>query len=173
MSRFLGLPVQAKLILATGLVVLTFFFGFKANGYIKDAEIDALNAGHAKVVATANSARLAAEVRARETERGATLAISTAAETFEKVRQDEKTTSDRRIADLLSDNSRLYVSTRTAYRRSVPGAPATACTGDGQTEQALAPAVAGRLAGRYAAYNEIVDQLTLCQSTIQTYRMMK
>jgi hypothetical protein len=173
MNRLLDLPIQAKMIIAAGLAALLMFAGFRMNGYIKDAEIAKLNEAHTEVLRVATAARLTAEMKSRDDESKAVVAIAAASDQFEEVRQNEKAITDRRINDLLVDNSRLYVSTRAANRRSVPGAPATTVASDGEADQTLAPAVAGRLASRYAAYNEVVDQLTLCQDTITTYRNMK
>ncbi len=161
-----ALTIQAQIIIAVGIAIVAFLAGFKLQGVIKDNEIAEMKTAYDAKVLKATNAKLAAVNHARDVEQLNATAMSAAATTFEEKRKNEKATDDRTIADLRSRVTSLRVSTRNPGSRDVPGAPAGACAGDGQAEQTLAPAVAARLAQRYADYNAVIDQLELCQATL-------
>lgn len=170
----IGIPVQAKIIFVAAVTALIFLAGFKTSTFISDAQIETINAGWNKKLSAAKDAQLAAEMVSRSAERKAAEEIAASAANFEKVRQDEKATSDRYVTDLRNDVTRLRVTvTRLSRPVVVPGTPAAASGGDGQSEETLNGSVAARLAQRYADYNELVGRLDQCQDTILQYRAMK
>lgn len=159
MKEFLALVVALALLAA----------GWCLGSAHVNGEIVKLEVAHKAAIDEATRAKNAAEERTDEANKAATGAIESAQLTFEETRKNEKALDDRRIADLATDNSRLRVSTRRTNAGScgaLPAAAGAAAGGDGQADETLAPTVAARLAQRYADYNEVVDQLNLCQSIL-------
>jgi hypothetical protein len=134
-----------------------------------NGEMTKLSVAHKAAIDEATRAKDAADARADEANKAATGAIESATLYFTEERKNDKALDDRRIADLTADVVRLRVSTRrtnTGGCSALPAAAASAGGGDGEADETLAPAVAARLARRYADYNEVVDQLSLCQAVI-------
>lgn len=159
----------ARIVATSALLFAGMLFGWYANGVVKNGEIAAIELAQQKALETANAAKTAAEEHATELEHSQATALSIATTTFEEKHEADKTAADHRIADLNARVTSLLVSTHRAANPgsgALPG-PATAASGsDGEATETLSAAVAGRLARRYADYNEIVDQLELCQATV-------
>jgi hypothetical protein len=153
--------VAAALIIGAGV-------GFDAERTIKNGDIAQIQLADDKALGEAKDAKIAADAKTAKKEREGQDALSDLAKIYEDTRQNEKAQSDKRIADLQSGAVRLRVSTgpSTANVVQLPGASVAASGGDGGPVETLSGSVAARLAGRYNAYNEIVDQLTLCQGVI-------
>lgn len=87
---------------------------------------------------------------------------------------DGKASSIRIIDDLRNDVTRLRVSVAkgnsSSGSMSVPSSNSKG--GDEEVGYSLSPTVAARLAGRYANYNEVVTQLTLCQDILVVHEKM-
>ncbi len=168
------IPIQAKLIAAAGVVIVSFTSGFKTSDHFAKVEAARVKSVADAALLVQKDKALAAEMIARSAENRADSSIANATSTFEKVRENEKAITDRVIADLRGDVTRLRVSTKKPAARpaGVPGAPATTCSSDDQTESTLSGSVAARLAGRYADYNALVGQLELCQATLIIDREM-
>lgn len=167
--KFDLIPAEVKIIAVVVLVSLAAAFGWHANGVVKDSEISALNLAQQQALGKALEAKSAAEERATELEHSHTIALDIATTTFEEKHEADKTAADRRIADLNTRVTSLLVSTRRAANPggcALPGPAAAAGRSDGEATETLSAAVAGRLARRYADYNEIVGQLELCQATV-------
>lgn len=158
---------EYALALVIGMLIATGVCSWWGASKAKKAEV-----AYTTAINIAQNAKLEAERRADalDLKRGA--AITLATEKYEQGRSDEKAQADRTIADLRSDVTRLRVRTnRPAGSGGVPAAPAAAGSGDGEATETLSGAVAARLAGRYADYNGLVDQLGLCQQTIEADRL--
>lgn len=149
-----------------------FFCGFALEGKIKDGDIATLKLNYQSALNTSAEALTKANKAARDHEHSDIESFAALATKYEERRQNEKAADASTITALRNDVVRLRVSTnsRPASGSQLPATTAGACTGDGQTEQTLAPTVAARLAGRYAEYNEIVDQLGLCQDVLLSER---
>lgn len=166
------IPPQVKIILAAGVLTLAFFGGFGLSNTLSNTRIANLKLAHTEVLNKALDEKAKEEARARKAEQLVAIGIDAAATDFERKRQNEKAADARTIADLRNDVNRLRVSTRNAPRIIVPGAPTSPGRCDGEGEQTLAPAVAARLAERYADFNAVVDQLELCQATLVLDRQL-
>lgn len=160
--RLAGIALAAAFLFSAGMAL---------EGELKDGEIAEIQLAHKQALADATKAKMAAEEAVRVAENKAARDLATLSDNFTKEQEHEKTAANQRIADLLSANVRLRVAVqRPAAGSCAPGGPTPAASvGDGQATEALAPATAGRLARRYADYNAIVDQLSLCQATIEEY----
>lgn len=161
--------VAIEAVIVGALVTLIFAAGFCVQGWRKDGEIAEMQVAWNKLIIAADKARAEAEKRAGLAESNERAYYAAALATYKETVTHDKAISDRTIADLRAGNDRLRVSTSKSAARScpVPGAAAGAERSDGPSEETLAPAVAARLAERYAAYNALVDQLTLCQETVR------
>lgn len=155
-------------VLAAG--AIGFGSGFGLERMLKNGEIAAIQLKQAKAVQAAVDAKDAAEARAIAAERDGADRLALQALDYERKIQDEKAASNRVVADLRSGATRLRVSaTCPASGSGVPAAAAAASGSDGAAQATLDPAVAARLAGRYADYNALVRQLELAQQTINEY----
>jgi len=167
------MPQQIRAAIETAfivaLMVLSLWIGVCVQGWHKDSQIATMKAGWEQTVKSAGEARDAAEKRAGQAEAKERQRYADALEKYKESVDHEKAISDRTIADLRAGNDRLRVSTARAAPGScaVSGTPAGAAGSNEASEETLAPAVAARLAERYAAYNALVDQLTLCQETVR------
>ncbi len=169
----LSLPIQAKVIIVVGIVVLSFLAGFKVSSALSEAEIKTMENAHLTALNAAKDQALTEHMLARAAERKAAESIANAASNFEKVRQNEKDIADRTITDLLNDNARLRVSVRSRPATgTVPGTAAGAGSCDDRSEATLTGSVAARLARRYDDYNALVGVLELCQATVRADRAM-
>lgn len=163
--------VIAFVLAAVLMIVVGAWGGFELEGHFAAERIDAIATSYKKSYDAAVDAKVAAEKRASDTEANQRVALATAATHYEEVRQNEKAASDRTIADLRSGLERLRVRTvTTTSGGQVPGAANGAGTGAGASTETLDPAVAARLAGRYAEYNALVDRLNLCQDALEADR---
>ncbi len=116
----------------------------------------------------------AADQRAAKAEHDGAAALAQAAADYERRTTYEKARSEAAIARLRSGADVLRVAVATVHRDciDVSNAAAGAGRGDGQEVATLARPTAARLAGRYADYNAIVDQLALAQQVIATDRQI-
>jgi len=165
-----AIKARATLIIACIALVAAFGAGFALQGLIKDAEIASIQLEHETQVAEAEAARNVALERVRATEKKASDDLATLSEKFVEDRQHENAVTQRRIADLAAGNERLRVDLEFATSSAGVRDPAAAAGGsDGQATAFVARASAARLEQRYADYNELVDQIGLCQATVRTY----
>lgn len=153
--------------------VLAFAAGFALQGELKDGEIARLNLGHVQALAQAQQAKSDADERARLAEQATQKSIDTLATDFTERQAHEKTATDQRIADLLSERQRLRIALARPASGGALSCPASpAGGGDGETYAFARGDVSARLERRYADYNALVDQIDLLQATIDTYRKM-
>lgn len=174
--KFDLIPIQVKLIALLGVVTVVFLLGFQTASYIKNNEITKLKNDHLAALSAAQEIALTTEQKYRSLESRTTTALGAIADNYEQARQNEKVISDAVISNLRDDVVRLRVSTKSTPAPTgprVPGTPASAGSCNGPTEQTLTGSVAARLAGRYADYNGLVDQLKACQAVITADRQMK
>lgn len=165
LSKLLGNPWA--LLLA---VALSFGAGFALQGELKDGDIAEIHLAHGRELAAAVKAKADAEEATRLAEDKANRDLAALSDQYVKEQEHEKAAADQRIADLLTANVRLRVAVqRPAGGCAIPGAATTASGSDDQATEALPGPVAARLTRRYADYNAIVGQLTLCQDTIDRY----
>lgn len=165
LSKLLGNPWA----LLAG-AVIAFAAGFALQGELKDGEIAEIRLEHERMLAAATKAKIAAEEAARLAEVKAVQDLAALSDQYVKEQEHEKAAADQRVADLLSANVRLRIAIqRPAGGCTLPGTAAATSAGDGEAYATIRPDVAGRLGRRYADYNAIVDQLTLCQATIHEY----
>ena len=151
--------------------VLAFAAGFALQGELKDGEIARIHLAHAQALAQAEQAKSDADERARLAEQATQKSIDTLATDFTERQAHEKVATDQRIADLLSERSRLRIAINRSASGSALSCPASpASGGDGEATATLDGRAAARLTARYAEYNELVDQIDLLQATIDAYR---
>jgi len=165
-EKLTGMPVQAKLIMAGAALLLAGLVGAGIAHTIAAAEIAQINERNTTVLNTALAAKLAAETRVHALESEGRAATTAALTEYDETHAHEKASADITIANLRDDVVRLRVTTNRASGGGVCAAGPTGSTDHGQAEQTLAGSVAARLAGRYADYNEVVGQLTLCQGQL-------
>lgn len=140
--------------------------------YFKNAELAEQKTTYTTQIAAANKAALAADERAQGIQRTINSAILSGVAEYTQKDTDEKSQDARTIAALRNDVSRLRVKTNNPVcRNEVRGAATSASAGAGEVETTLAPAVAARLAGRYADFNTVVRQLDLCQAVAAADRI--
>lgn len=156
------------LILAGALALIG--FGYVMGGTDARIERDEARGQYASALATATIARDAANARAANIEKHWSASVTAVGTAYEEIIKNEKATTDRTITDLRNDVVRLRVRTQPARGGDLPGPAAAASERDAATDQTLAPAVAARLAERYAEHNEVVEQLTACQAILQIER---
>lgn len=160
-----------KLTLAGTALLAAGSAGFGLAHTLAAADIAQLNEAHTQALNTALAAQLAAETRAQALETAGRTATTEAVTKYDEGRKNDKAKDDRTIADLRADVKRLRVSTTShPSGGALPAAGPAAGAGDGQAQQTLSGSVAARLAGRYADYNELVDQLELCQGQLERDR---
>lgn len=174
MGNFLAaIRSRATLIIAIVALGAAFGAGFSLQGLIKEAEIAALKGDYAQQIAEAAQKAEIFEQRARGAEQRASQEIADAHAKFVEDQQHERALTQRRIADLAAGNERLRVAIDVVTRDpNLSGHAACASGGDGQATAAISPSSAARLARRYADYNELVDQIGLCQKTIEAFQRM-
>ena len=168
---------KAAMFIIIGLAIVAAIFGvgYATASTIKDLEIARLEKGHHEYQNKLKDEAIMANMIARSAESRAADSIAKSAEIYEQRRQDEKATSDRILNDYRNDVIRLRVLLKkspTATGAVVPNTATSASTSDGEAEQTLDGAVAARLAQRYFDYNEVVDQLELCQAVVRADRAM-
>lgn len=164
---------EAKIAAALIALTLAFGGGFMLEHMLKNGEIAAIELAQQTALNKAQAALIAANAANTALERAASTATAAAAEAYEKGEQNAKATNEPLIADLRAGNRRLLVSLAAiaANGQPVPGTATTASGSDGASQGTLSGPVAARLAGRYADYNENVRRLTLCQATVNAYRL--
>ncbi len=157
-----------KALILVILVALGFAFGHHTATTEKNVEIGKIQLAHEKALGKAQAAKSEAEDRVATLEHDHATALGIATTTFEESRAHDKAISDRRIADLAArvTSLRVRVATNASGGSTVSSAFTAPGSSYGQATETLAPAIAGRLARRYAEYNELIDQLELCQATI-------
>lgn len=156
-----------EIVAIVAMVVGAAVFGWTIQGWRMGDELTKVKASYQSAVDNANTARVAAEGRASLAESTERANFGRALSAYKESQAHEKAISDRTIADLRTGLNRLRVSTTNSRSCGLPAAAGAATGSDGPGEETLAPAVAARLAGRYADYNALVDRLTLCQAVIQ------
>jgi len=170
-SLLAALKARVTLIVASIALIAAFGAGFALQGLIKDSEIADIQLEHETQVADAYAARNVALELARAVEHKAAEDIAAAHAKFVEDQQHERAITQRRIADLAAGNERLRVAVEVAtVATGVPSGATCSSGGDGQATATIARPVAARLAGRYADYNELVDQITLCQATVEAFQ---
>ncbi len=171
-ERLVGLPVQAKLILAGAALLAAFGAGYALANVIAAANIAELKEHHTEELNAALMAKLAAEDWAHMRETDGRKETNDALVKYKGERDEEQAVDARTIADLRADIKRLRVSTRPVATSggALPVAGPDSCGAAAQVEQTLAGSVAARLAGRYSDYNQIVGQLDLCVSQLERDR---
>jgi Bacteriophage Rz lysis protein len=161
--------------LVTGFVALVLAAVLGAWGmYVHlQADMTYVRTSYASALNAAQEAKAAAEQRATNAELRVASANSDAITDYKKEREDDQTRDARTINDLRADVRRLSVRTnrRPAGGCPVPGAAAATARSDDAAPETLAGPVAARLAERYADYNALVDQLTLCQAVVKNDRL--
>lgn len=156
-----------KYIIGIILVLALVGFGYVMGGTDARIERDEARGQYASALATATMDRDAANARANNIEKRWSSDIKEVGTTYEGIVKNEKAAADRTIADLRNDVVRLRVRTATlASGGALRGAAEGGAVDPGQAEQTLDGSVAARLAGRYADYNALVDQLNACQAVI-------
>lgn len=163
-------------VIGFAVVAIIFSLGFSLAAMLAEGEASKVKAAYLAEKLELTKLAKASEERARSAESRASTDLFNAAQTYEEVRKNENATADRRITDLLTERDRLRVrlsKVRTpAAGAIVPGTAATPSASDGEADETLAGPVAARLTQRYNDYNEVVDQLTLCQATVTADRAM-
>lgn len=153
-----------------------FALGFGVASKLAEGKANKVALAHAEERAQLVDLKLAAEQRANSAESSNSSAMAASAAIYESVVQNEKALTERRVADLNSELVRLRVRTKKAESAAagaiVPNSPAGTGASNGEAEQTLAGPVAARLTQRYADYNALIDQLTLCQAVVQADRDM-
>lgn len=165
--------LRVQVILAAFIASLAFAGGWHLCDTVQDGEVANIHLMHQVMLGQAQSAKIKADERATMLEQKHTQALSSAAATFEEDRYNDKITSDRRIADLSARVTSLRVDTQRTYadNHALPGTATGAGGSDGTAAETLSGSVAARLAQRYSDYNELVDQITLCQRTVEIDRV--
>jgi hypothetical protein len=152
------------------LILAGFGTGFGLEHELKGGEIAAINLAHEQTLNAAVALKDAAEKHAIAVEHTGADNLAAQAADYERKIQDEKTATDLAIGDLRSGATRLRVSAVCPARGgNVPSAAAPAGGSDAAPQATLDPAVAARLAWRYADYNALTRQLDLAQKTINEY----
>lgn len=160
------------IIAAVVLFVVGVAIGGAAAVYIKNGTIRDMRLDYATKINAVNQAALAANDRADGIQRTINSAILDGVAEHTTKDENAKAQDARVISDLRNDNARLRVKTNNPVCSvTLPGtAPGTSASA-GEMETTLAPAVAARLAGRYADYNTVVRQLDLCQAVVVADRI--
>lgn len=150
------------------LIVVAAAAGWHVQGWRMGDEMATMRLEFGEALSAAESARITAEGRASLAESKEREYFANALAEYKESQAHEQATSQRTIADLRAGIDRLRVRTTPASRScTLPAAAAGTTGGDDPGEETLAPAVAARLAGRYADYNALVDRLTLCQAVVR------
>lgn len=155
-----------------GLFVFGAAVGAGTMGHFKNVELLEQKTTYDGQIAAANKAALLADERAQGIQRTINSAILSGVAEYIQKDSDEKSQDARTIAALRNDVSRLRVKTNNPVcSNQLPDTTASAGGSDGQAGATLAPAVAARLAERYADYNAVVRQLDLCQAVVTADRL--
>jgi len=157
-------------------VVVLFAVGVAVGGgataYVKNGTIRDMKLEYTTNIAAANKAALEASDRAAAIQRTIGAAITEGVAEHTVKDENAKAQDARVISDLRNDVARLRVKTNNPVCSvTLPGIAPGAGAGTGEVETTLAPAVAARLAGRYADYNAVVRQLDLCQAVVVADRI--
>lgn len=161
------IPPWVKITAIVTVLAGVFGAGVMLERNIKEVEIATIQRGHQEMLTAAERARGDAEAAARAAENKAAHEQAALVASYEEKLQHEKSTADRRIADLAAGAERLRVAVETDPGRcELPATATGASGGDAPATATISRSSAARLARRYADYNEIVAQLTLCQAII-------
>lgn len=159
--------ITAAVMFALGLAA-----GAAGVDYIKDGELLEQKTAYEGQIAAANKAALVASERAAAIQRTIGAAITEGVAEHTVKDENAKAQDARTISDLRNDVARLRVKTNhPVCSGELPGAAPGAGASTGEMETTLAPAVAARLAGRYADFNTVVRQLDLCQNILAADRI--
>jgi hypothetical protein len=159
--------IGAAIVFAVGVAV-----GGGAMHHYKGIELSDQKTTYEGQIAAANKAALAASERANEIQRTIGAAITEGVAEHTAKDENAKAQDARTISDLRNDVARLRVKTNhPVCSGELPGTAPGASAGNGEVETTLAPAVAARLAGRYADFNTVVRQLDLCQNIVLADRL--
>lgn len=161
-----------EIVAVIGLFVFGAAVGAGTMGHFKNAELLEQKTTYDDQIAAANKAALDADERAQGIQRTINTAILSGVAEYTQKEYDEKSQAAVVIAALRNDVTRLRVKTNNPVcGNQLPSASASASGSDGQADTTLAPAVAARLAERYADYNAVVRQLDLCQAVVVADRL--
>lgn len=165
--------LEAKLIGGLLLVLALVGAGAWIERTVANAEIAKIKASYNASYNAAVNAKDAANKRANDLETKMAENVTQAVTTFIRSHNEQDDKNKAVIADLRNGAQRLRVSTNhsPACSSPLPGPAAGATRGPDPAPETLAGPVAARLAGRYADYNSIVDELTLCQAVIRADRL--
>jgi len=158
---------------AVGAVLLTLGFagGFTLEHRLSESTIATIKADYATKLAAAEAARDAADLRTASIEQATDAAQQKLIADYEQRIQNEKAISNDTVNGLLNGINSLRVKlAANSSGGKLPNPAASAAGSNGETSATLSRAVAARLALRYAEYNEVVDQLELCQGIIANDR---
>lgn len=159
--------IIAAVVFALGAAV-----GGGSVAYVKNGTISEMKLDYGTKIAAADRAALQADERAAAIQRTIGAAITEGVAEHTVKDENAKIQDARVISDLRSDNARLRVKTNNPVCSvTLPGIAPGASAGTGEMETTLAPAVAARLAGRYADFNTVVRQLDLCQAVVVADRI--
>lgn len=159
--------ITAAVMFALGLAA-----GAAGVDYIKDGELLKQKTTYEGQIAAANKAALVASERANAIQRTIGAAITEGVAEHTVKDENEKAQDARTISDLRNSVARLRVKTSNPVcSGELPGTTASASASAGEVETTIAPAVAARLAERYADFNTVVRQLDLCQNTVLADRL--
>lgn len=159
--------LMALALFVVGVVVGGSVVAHFKNGTIRDMKLD-----YTTKIAAINQAALAANDRADGIQRTINSAILDGVAEHTTKDENAKAQDARVISDLRNSVARLRVKTSNPVCRiEVPGTATSANASNGEVETTLAPAVAARLAGRYADFNTVVRQLDLCQAVVAADRI--
>lgn len=164
--------LAANAVIAVAVFAFGAAVGSSSVAYVKNGTIRDMKLEYTTNIAAANKAALDASDRAAAIQRTIGAAITEGVAEHTVKDENAKAQDARVISDLRSDVARLRVKTNNPVCSvTLPGtAPSTGASA-GEVETTLAPAVAARLAGRYADYNAVVRQLDLCQAVVVVDRI--
>jgi len=149
------------------LLTLGFAGGFTLEHRLSESTIATLKADYANKVAEAAAAKDAADLRVESIERTNAEEQQKLIANYEQRIQNERSITESTVANLRDGISSLRVKLAANSGGSkLSNVIASATGSNGETAASLSRSVAARLAGRYADYNEIVDQLELCQGIV-------
>lgn len=159
--------IGAAVVFAVGAAV-----GGGAMHHYKGIELSEQKTTYDRQIAAVNKTALDADERTAAIQRTIGAAITEGVAEHTVKDENEKAQDARTISDLRNSVARLRVKTSNPVcSGELPGTTASASASAGEVETTLAPAVAARLAERYADFNTVVRQLDLCQNTVLADRL--
>ena len=160
-------------LIAATLLSVGFAGGFVLEHKLSTASIATLKADQEKALAVAENAKDQADLHAADVERTASNNQAKLISDYERRLSDAKTTSDSTINNLRAGISRLRVTVANSSGGKMPDITADLTGSHGESTATLDATVAARLATRYADYNKVVAQLSLCQAVVANDRAIQ